>query len=376
MANTIVTHVSDGVTVLYPITFTLGYIEKEQVYVYTGEDADYETQLSYFWVNDTQIQLFEPEPNQTEIKIRRVVPRNVLVNVYQNGGLIPEEDLNNSFLQTLMILEEADDGFTNFAQQTEIDMNFNRIINLGAPVNAEDAVRLTDVEGIVVGQVPPASETVAGTVERATSLEAATGTDTERFINSVDMHNVIEQLNTESAILGKLLTVDGAGSGLDADKLDGQHGDYFVNASNLATGTISTARLPAADTSNRGIVELATSGESAAGVVNNKADTPFSAWQGGAERSVFAQSGLHKLHGGLGVQWGYATAGNPGVTVTFPLAFVAPAYSVLVVQRIPSASGQTDANVCIAGTPTKSSFVSYFPGVTQNVFWIATGDLA
>ena len=37
---------------------------------------------------------------------------------------------------------------------------------------------------------------------------------------------------------------DGAGTGLDADLLDGQHGSYFTNASNLGSGTLPVARLP------------------------------------------------------------------------------------------------------------------------------------
>jgi len=38
-------------------------------------------------------------------------------------------------------------------------------------------------------------------------------------------------------------TNDGSGSGLDADLLDGQDSSYFTNASNLASGTVPTARL-------------------------------------------------------------------------------------------------------------------------------------
>jgi hypothetical protein len=37
---------------------------------------------------------------------------------------------------------------------------------------------------------------------------------------------------------------DGAGSGLDADLLDGQHGSFYQNASNLTSGTIPAARVP------------------------------------------------------------------------------------------------------------------------------------
>lgn len=54
---------------------------------------------------------------------------------------------------------------------------------------------------------------------------------------------------TASGILTKLLTVDGAGSGLDADLLDGQSSAAFAAASHthaagdIASGTIATARL-------------------------------------------------------------------------------------------------------------------------------------
>jgi hypothetical protein len=47
---------------------------------------------------------------------------------------------------------------------------------------------------------------------------------------------------TAAAILARLLTVDGASSGLDADLLDGQHGSYYRDAGNLNAGTLAVAR--------------------------------------------------------------------------------------------------------------------------------------
>ena len=43
---------------------------------------------------------------------------------------------------------------------------------------------------------------------------------------------------------------DGAGTGLDADLLDGQQGSYYTNASNLSTGTVPTARISGLTSSN------------------------------------------------------------------------------------------------------------------------------
>lgn len=44
---------------------------------------------------------------------------------------------------------------------------------------------------------------------------------------------------TPADILTKIKTVDGAGSGLDADLFDGADSNYFTNVSNMATGTLN-----------------------------------------------------------------------------------------------------------------------------------------
>lgn len=48
---------------------------------------------------------------------------------------------------------------------------------------------------------------------------------------------------TAADVLTKIKTVDGAGSGLDADTLDGANSTFFTNASNINTGTLSADRL-------------------------------------------------------------------------------------------------------------------------------------
>lgn len=52
---------------------------------------------------------------------------------------------------------------------------------------------------------------------------------------------------TADNLLTLIKDVDGGGSGLDADKLDGQEGSYYRDASNLNAGTVPSARLSAAD---------------------------------------------------------------------------------------------------------------------------------
>ena len=45
---------------------------------------------------------------------------------------------------------------------------------------------------------------------------------------------------------------------LNADRLDGQHGSFYQNASNLNAGTVPVARLPIATTSSLGVVQIGT----------------------------------------------------------------------------------------------------------------------
>lgn len=49
---------------------------------------------------------------------------------------------------------------------------------------------------------------------------------------------------TGEQVLAALGSVDGAGSGLDADKLDGQEGSFYRNAGNLDAGTLALDRIP------------------------------------------------------------------------------------------------------------------------------------
>jgi hypothetical protein len=56
--------------------------------------------------------------------------------------------------------------------------------------------------------------------------------DTTTLTVSLDGRYLLSTSYTAADVLAKLLTVDGSGTGLDADLLDGQHGSYFVSRAN------------------------------------------------------------------------------------------------------------------------------------------------
>ena len=153
MARSIKTHVSAGTAVLYPIDFNMDFIQRDFVYVYTGSHDNYIDQLSYTWIDDTQIQLSAPEPFGTEIHIRRVIPRDAQINNYTDNAILHERNLDTSYAQALMILEEIADGFLSaedaFTMLSDIDMQGYLIHNVGDGVVATDAINLLQAQTLV-----------------------------------------------------------------------------------------------------------------------------------------------------------------------------------------------------------------------------------
>lgn len=82
---------------------------------------------------------------------------------------------------------------------------------------------------------------------RITALAQAVGADIKTLTAGL-ASKLNASAYTASDVLSKIKSVDGAGSGLDADLLDGQDGAYYRSASNLSSGTLPAARF--SDTSH------------------------------------------------------------------------------------------------------------------------------
>lgn len=157
MSETIRTYTGDGERVLYPIDFTLGYLRREYVYVYQGDvTTDFLTQVDYTWMNEGEILLAAPVALDSVLYIRRIVPRQVLENDYEDGSILHALNLDNSYRQPLMIIEELQDSFmvpgTIWSLLSDIDANGFTITNLRdgeSPQDVATYAQLLEVLGTV-----------------------------------------------------------------------------------------------------------------------------------------------------------------------------------------------------------------------------------
>jgi|SaaInl74LU_5_DNA_1037368.scaffolds.fasta_scaffold00443_3 DNA-binding FrmR family transcriptional regulator len=112
-----------------------------------------------------------------------------------------------------------------------IHMNSNKLTNLAEPTASTDGATKNYVDTAITNLV----DASPATLDTLNELAAALGDDAN-FSTTITT-SIATKLNsadyTASDVLTKIKTVDGAASGLDADILDGQQGSYYLDANNF-----------------------------------------------------------------------------------------------------------------------------------------------
>ena len=188
-----------------------------------------------------------------------------------NIGTAPNDgtgdNLRAAFAKVNANTQEQQAGLALKANQTALDTK----ANLASP----------SFTGIVVAESSPASTGISalsgsnsGFESRARGSGGTAGAATIAF-NRPSAHAVHFGIDTDNKLkvggwsLGANAYAiyhegnDGTGSGLDADLLDGQHGSFYQNASNLTTGTVPEPRLPALPISKITDLQTALNGKQA-----------------------------------------------------------------------------------------------------------------
>ncbi len=135
--------------------------------------------------------------------------------------------------------------------------------------------------------LPPATTEILGLVELATTAEGQAGSDNSR---------VLTPYVGKQSVLGWLLSQDGAGSGLDADLLDGLHASAFALAGHTH-GTMATQNADAVNITGGTIGNVTvslTNGSAAAPALSWFGDSDTGLFRGGANIMAFATGGVEQ----------------------------------------------------------------------------------
>lgn len=135
--------------------------------------------------------------------------------------------LNGYATQAYVDTAEADANSYAAAAAGAVDLRIDEEILPALDLKA--SITYVDAQvAAIVDSAPAALDTL-------NELAAALGDD-ENFATTVST-SIGTKLNsadyTAADVLAKLLTVDGSGSGIDADKLDGQNGSYYLDWTNV-----------------------------------------------------------------------------------------------------------------------------------------------
>lgn len=159
-----------------------------------------------------------------------------LALVAQEGDVAVRTDLNKSYIHNGGVAGTMAD-WTELLTPTDSVLSFN---------GRTGAITLTSADVTAALTYTPlnaASYTAADVLSKLLTVDGSGSgldADTVDGINASAFQ--LASGYTAADVLAKLLTVDGVGTGLDADLLDGQQGSYYLAASNL-TGTLADARL-------------------------------------------------------------------------------------------------------------------------------------
>lgn len=138
--------------------------------------------------------------------------------------------------------------------------NTNGAINITPNGTGNTDIKNPVSGGVVIPTISSSNiltnKTIDGTTNTLNNLNASNLTSGTLANARVTSGNVTQHQGALS-IAASQITGDGAGSGLDADLLDGQSGSFYQSASNLTSGTLPNARVTSGNvTQHQGLLSL------------------------------------------------------------------------------------------------------------------------
>jgi len=239
MAYSYVVYTGNGATTQYAIPFQ--YIKKEHVKVFVNF-----VDTAYTYVNNTTVLLASAPANGIRVEVRRFTPANTPLVDFVDGSTLVASDLDTSNLQHLFLEQELDDSLK---QTVSIDpatglpsAGNQRIINVGAPVAANDAATKTYVDSNVGA--------VSASGAAAAASASAAGTSATNAANSAtaSANSATASANSATAAANSATTAtnQATAAGTSAGNAATSAGNSATSATNAANSATTAANSAAA----------------------------------------------------------------------------------------------------------------------------------
>ena len=178
---------------------------------------------------------------------------------------------------------------------------------------------------------------------------------------------------TASDILNKIKTIDGAGSGLDADLLDGNEAAAFLLSSAYTASDVLT-KIKTVDGTGSGLdADLLDGNEYSAitALINARAKINASSYS--------SRTGYIQFENGVLIQWGYAVITPVANTPTYATVNFSIAYTQLPTVMVTSSTSYTGSEVkevAFKSLGSTSMQLAIYRTTTGNaeVYWLAVGQ--
>lgn len=176
MPYSIINVVGNGSQVTWPINFTLGIIDRENVKCRVGDEVDGLNQPLYrdlTWITDGLVTVQgAPAGNLVPVQFIRTVDKEELIHDYTNGVAIEEANLDETAKQSMMAIHEILDG--RIAPLVDnLDVGGNRVTNMADGTEPDDAVTLSQLEDMTGNSPVYAAAAAASAAEAETHKDDA-----------------------------------------------------------------------------------------------------------------------------------------------------------------------------------------------------------